>query len=89
MVIVFNVIFEFFYYFGYIFLLIVCFGGIKEWSGYIEGSIDLMKLVGFVFCVVFCELINDDGIMVCLFEIIKFGLEYKYLVVIINDLKEY
>ena len=34
-------------------------------------------------------IINDDGTMARLPEIIKFGLEHKYPVVTINDLKEY
>ena len=38
---------------------------------------------------VLCELTNDDGTMARLPEIIEFGLEHKYPVVTINDLKEY
>ena len=64
-------------------------GGIKERSGHTEGSIDLMKLAGLAPCAVLCELTNDDGTMARLPEIIEFGLEHKYPVVTINDLKEY
>lgn len=74
---------------GHIFPLIARSGGIKERSGHTEGSIDLMKLAGLAPCAVLCELTNDDGTMARLPEIIKFGLEHKYPVVTINDLKEY
>ena len=74
---------------GHIFPLIARSGGIKERSGHTEGSIDLMKLAGLAPCAVLCELTNDDGTMARLPEIIEFGLEHKYPVVTINDLKEY
>lgn len=72
---------------GHIFPLIARSGGIKERSGHTEGSIDLMKLAGLAPCAVLCELTNDDGTMARLPEIIEFGLEHKYPVVTINDLK--
>lgn len=58
-------------------------------GGYIEVIIDLMMLVGFKLVGVLCELINDDGMMVCVLECIEFVNKYNMVFVIIEDLVVY
>lgn len=75
--------------FGYVFLFCVQVGGVLMCGGYIEVIIDLMMLVGFKLVGVLCELINDDGMMVCVLECIEFVNKYNMVFVIIEDLVVY
>lgn len=60
-----------FNWFGYIFLLIVKEGGVLCRVGYIEVVVDLVKLCGVELVGVICEIINEDGMMVCVFDLIE------------------
>lgn len=58
--------------FGYVFLLCVCEGGVLVCVGYIEVVVDILCFVGLNLVGVICEIMNDDGIMVCLFDLVVF-----------------
>lgn len=59
-------------FFGYVFFLIVKDGGMLVCVGYIEVVVDILCMVGFYLVGVICEIMNDDGIMVCLLELVLF-----------------
>ncbi|MDR0228724.1 MAG: 3,4-dihydroxy-2-butanone-4-phosphate synthase [Flavobacteriaceae bacterium] len=74
---------------GHIFPLRAKKGGVLARNGHTEGSIDLMKLAGLPPQAVLCELMNDDGTMARLPEVIAFANEYKMTVLSIADLIYY
>lgn len=57
---------------GYVFLLCVCDGGVLVCVGYIEVVIDIVCLVGLMLVGVICEIMKEDGEMVCLLDLIGF-----------------
>lgn len=57
--------------------------------GYIEVVCDLVWMVGFELFGVICEVMNDDGSMVCWFELEVFVVEYGIKIGIIVDLIYY
>ncbi|MTG98872.1 MULTISPECIES: 3,4-dihydroxy-2-butanone-4-phosphate synthase [Myroides] len=74
---------------GHIFPLRAKNGGVLERNGHTEGSIDLMKLAGLPPQAVLCELMNDDGTMARLPEVLIFAHEHKMTVLTIADLVYY
>ena len=48
---------------GHIFPILYKEGGVLRRAGQTEGSIDLVKMVGFIEAGVICEIMNDDGTM--------------------------
>ncbi|UVD79569.1 3,4-dihydroxy-2-butanone-4-phosphate synthase [Myroides albus] len=74
---------------GHIFPLRAKNGGVLERNGHTEGSIDLMKLAGLPPQAVLCELMNDDGTMARLPEVLTFAHEHKMTVLTIADLVYY
>lgn len=57
--------------------------------GYIEVCIDMVCLVGLYFVVVLMEIMSEDGIMVCLFELRKMVDEWGLKLILICDLIVY
>lgn len=74
---------------GHVFPLIAKENGVFERDGHTEGSVDLMKLAKLPPFAVLCELMNVDGTMAKLPQIIEFAKEHDYPVVSILDIKEY
>lgn len=63
--------------------------GVLERAGQTEGSVDLVTLAGLTPAAVICEVINDDGTMSRLEQLINFSKQHDLLLVSINDLIEY
>ncbi len=74
---------------GHVFPLTAKQGGVFERRGHTEGSIDLVKLSGLGDNAVLCELMNVDGTMSRLPEIIKFAIKNDMSVVTIEDIYQY
>lgn len=63
--------------------------GVLERNGHTEGSVDLMKLAGLKPQAVLCELMNIDGSMAKLDEIINFAGQNDLVVLSIEDIIHY
>ncbi len=74
---------------GHIFPLRYKEGGVLRRAGHTEGSIDLVRLAGFYPAAVICEIINDDGTMARLPELLEFAQKHDMKVISIADLIEY
>ncbi|WP_281298587.1 3,4-dihydroxy-2-butanone-4-phosphate synthase [Flavobacterium limnophilum] len=74
---------------GHVFPLRAKDNGVLERDGHTEGSVDLMKLAGLKPQAVLCELMNIDGSMAKLDEIINFAGQNNLVVVSIGDLIHY
>jgi len=74
---------------GHIFPLRAKDNGVLERNGHTEGSVDLMKLAGLKPEAVLCELMNEDGSMAQLNEIISFAQEHDLIVLSIEDIIYY
>lgn len=74
---------------GHIFPLRAKENGVFERRGHTEGSIELVKLAGLGDTAVLCELMNKNGTMARLPEIIHFSLKHSLTVVTIEDIFQY
>ena len=74
---------------GHVFPLQAKAGGVLERPGHTEGSIDLAKLAGLSHNAVICEILNDDGSMARVPDLIKFGKKHQLKIVSIRDLIAY
>jgi 3,4-dihydroxy 2-butanone 4-phosphate synthase len=74
---------------GHIFPLRANDNGVLGRSGHTEGSVDLMKLAGLQPEAVLCELMNEDGSMAKLNEIISFAQQHDLIVLSIEDIIYY
>ncbi|MCD0474630.1 3,4-dihydroxy-2-butanone-4-phosphate synthase [Flavobacterium sp. EDS] len=74
---------------GHIFPLRANDNGVLERNGHTEGSVDLMKLSGLKPEAVLCELMNSDGTMARLPEILSFAKKHQLLVLTIADIIHY
>ncbi|MFB9075827.1 3,4-dihydroxy-2-butanone-4-phosphate synthase [Flavobacterium procerum] len=74
---------------GHIFPLRANNNGVLERNGHTEGSVDLMKLAGLQPEAVLCELMNEDGTMAKLHEIISFAQQHDLIVLSIEDIIYY
>lgn len=74
---------------GHIFPLRAHDQGVLARNGHTEGSIDLMKLAGLKPMSVLCELMNDDGTMSRLPQMITFALEHNLIILSIADIITY
>ncbi len=71
---------------GHIFPLRARDGGVLVRTGQTEGSVDLARLAGLRPSGVICEIMNDDGTMARLPDLLRFGAEHKIRVVAVADL---
>ncbi|MFN9067418.1 MAG: 3,4-dihydroxy-2-butanone-4-phosphate synthase, partial [Bdellovibrionales bacterium] len=62
---------------GHVFPLRAREGGVLERAGHTEASVDLMKLAGLREAAVICEVMNDDGTMSRLPDLIKFAEQFR------------
>lgn len=75
---------------GHLFPLIYRKGGILFREGHTEASVDLARLAGLYPAAVICEIINEDGTMAKLPDLIKFSKKHGNMkIVSIKDLIEY
>ncbi|MBF4507866.1 3,4-dihydroxy-2-butanone-4-phosphate synthase [Flavobacterium sp. JLP] len=74
---------------GHIFPLRAKNNGVLERNGHTEGSVDLMKLANLKPAAVLCELMNEDGSMAKLNQIISFANKHDLIVLSIEDIVYY
>lgn len=74
---------------GHIFPLRAKKGGVLARSGHTEGTVDLARLAGFKPAGVLCEILNEDGTMARLPQLLEFGKKHQLKVASINDLIAY
>jgi 3,4-dihydroxy 2-butanone 4-phosphate synthase/GTP cyclohydrolase II len=74
---------------GHIFPLKAKEGGVLVRAGQTEGSVDLARLAGLYPAAVICEIMNEDGTMARVPDLMKFSEEHDLKVVTIKDLIKY
>lgn len=74
---------------GHIFPIKAQKGGVLKRAGQTEGSVDLARLAGLYPAGVICEIMNEDGTMARLPELIKFARANNLKIITIKDLIEY
>jgi 3,4-dihydroxy 2-butanone 4-phosphate synthase/GTP cyclohydrolase II len=74
---------------GHIFPLRYREGGVLKRTGHTEGSVDLAKLAGLYPASVICEIMNDDGTMARVPQLMEFAQQHGFKIVTIADLIEY
>lgn len=74
---------------GHVFPLRAREGGVLRRAGQTEGSVDLARLAGFSPAAVICEIMNDDGSMARMPDLVQFARLHNLKIVTIADLIEY
>lgn len=74
---------------GHVFPLRAREGGVLTRAGHTEGSTDLMRLAGLKPAAVICEVLNEDGSMARLHDLIPFAKQHNIKIVSIEDLIVY
>ena len=74
---------------GHVFPLRAREGGVLRRAGQTEGSVDLARLAGLKPAGVICEIMNDDGSMARLADLVEFGKRHDIKIVTIADLIQY
>lgn len=74
---------------GHIFPLIAKNGGVLRRTGHTEATIDLARLAGFESCGALVEIMNEDGTMARLPDLIKIAERFNLKIVSIKDLIAY
>ncbi len=74
---------------GHIFPLRAKSGGVLQRAGQTEGSVDLSRLAGLSSAGVICEIMNDDGTMSRVPELMTFAKKHKMKIVTVMDLIHY
>ena len=74
---------------GHIFPLMAWDGGVLERAGHTEAAVDISKIAGLNPSGVICEIMNDDGTMARLPELINFSKKYKLKIGTVSDLIKY
>lgn len=74
---------------GHVFPLKALKGGVLVRAGHTEASLDLMRLAGLYPAGVICEIMNDDGSMSRLPQLLDFAKEHKLKICSITGLIEY
>ncbi|CAM4264292.1 3,4-dihydroxy-2-butanone-4-phosphate synthase [Flavobacterium terrigena] len=74
---------------GHIFPLIARQGGVLRRTGHTEAAIDFARLAGFSSAGVICEIMNDDGTMARLPELVDVAKKFDLKLVSIEDLVAY
>lgn len=74
---------------GHIFPLIARQGGVLRRTGHTEAAIDFARLAGFSPAGVICEIMNDDGTMARLPELVEVAKKFDLKLVSIEDLVRY
>ncbi len=74
---------------GHVFPLKAKPGGVLQRVGHTEGSVDLARLAGLIPAGVICEIMNDDGTMARVPELMEFAKRHNLKIVTIKDLIKY
>jgi 3,4-dihydroxy 2-butanone 4-phosphate synthase/GTP cyclohydrolase II len=74
---------------GHIFPLRARPGGVLQRAGQTEGSVDLARLAGLMPAGVICEIMDEDGTMARVPELMKFAREHGLKIVTVKDLINY
>ena len=74
---------------GHIFPLVAKQGGVLRRTGHTEAAIDFARLAGFKAAGVICEIMNDDGTMARLPELVEVAKKFDLKLVSIEDLVAY
>lgn len=74
---------------GHVFPLIAQEGGVLKRPGHTEAACDLAKLAGLTPAGVICEIINDDGTMARVPDLVKFSKKHALKIITIRDLIEF
>lgn len=74
---------------GHIFPLIAKDGGVLRRTGHTEATIDLARLAGFEPCGALVEIMNDDGTMARLPDLMKIAKKFHLKIITIKDLISY
>jgi 3,4-dihydroxy 2-butanone 4-phosphate synthase/GTP cyclohydrolase II len=74
---------------GHIFPLIAKQGGVLRRTGHTEAAIDFARLAGFTPAGVICEIMNDDGTMSRLAQLVEVAKKFDLKLVSIEDLVAY
>lgn len=74
---------------GHVFPLVARDGGVLVRAGHTEAAVDISRLAGLTPAGVICEVMNDDGSMARLPELIEFARQHRMKIGTIADLIEY
>ena len=74
---------------GHIFPLRARKGGVLKRAGHTEGSVDLARLAGLYPAAVICEIMNEDGTMARVPQLMEFAKKFNLKIVTIADLIKY
>ncbi len=74
---------------GHVFPLVAEEGGVLARNGHTEASVDISRLAGHTPAAVICEILNDDGHMARLPDLMKIGEKHGIKVGTVADLIEY
>lgn len=74
---------------GHIFPLRYKEGGVLRRAGHTEASVDLARLAGLYPAGVICEIMNDDGTMARVPELLEFAAQHNLKIITIADLIQY
>ena len=74
---------------GHIFPLEAKPGGVLRRSGHTEATVDLARMAGLYPAGVLCEILNEDGSMARVPELLKFAAQHQLKIITISDLIAY
>lgn len=74
---------------GHIFPLRAMEGGVLRRAGHTEATVDLARLAGLYPAGVLCEILNEDGTMARMPQLLKFAKKHKLKIITIEALIEY
>ncbi|MFZ7102377.1 MAG: bifunctional 3,4-dihydroxy-2-butanone-4-phosphate synthase/GTP cyclohydrolase II [Peptococcaceae bacterium] len=74
---------------GHIFPLRYCEGGVLKRAGHTEASVDLARLAGCYPAAVICEIMNDDGSMARVPQLLEFARKHGLKIITIAGLIQY
>lgn len=74
---------------GHVFPLVAKDGGVLVRAGHTEASVDISRLAGLNPSAVICEIMNDDGTMARLPDLVGFAAEHNLKIATIRDLIAY
>lgn len=74
---------------GHIFPLKARPGGVLQRTGHTEAAVDLMKLAGLYPVAAICEILNDDGSMARLPQLMEFSKKHNLKIISVADLIRY
>ncbi len=74
---------------GHMFPLLAKDNGVLERNGHTEATVDLCRLAGLKECGLCCEIMREDGTMMCTSELIELAKRWDLTFITIKDLQNY